>query len=242
MGSPCSAPLPNTTPPRGPAGPCPALPPQSILQCLPGQDEAQQHGAGVEQGLEGASELLCGVWLPSSRREAPPEHSGKLLTNVGLACSAGRWPQQRQHGCMLARQGRDPHRWHALALGEDASPQPFGSSLASFQPAPPTKQPPLSCCTLRLSFPMGLGGTPMTGMPGQAELPTGCRGHLGSSWPGRAPHPHRWQLAWHKPMFTPQGPHPAQPAPPVPAHRAPCIAPCPSPETLTPWGHPWASS
>lgn len=63
--------------------------------------------------------------------------------------------------------------------------------MARFQPAAPTKQPPLSCCAPCLSFPVGLGCIPTAGMPGQAELPVGCRGHPGSSWPGQAPHPHR---------------------------------------------------
>lgn len=36
-------------------------------------------------------------------------------------------------------------------------------------------------------------------------------------------------------------PRPARLAPPVPARWAPCVTPCPSLETSSPWGHPWAS-
>lgn len=210
VGSPCSAPLPSTTPPGGPAG----LPPRSasllrrVCRRLPGQDEARQRGAGAERGLKGASELLCGVWLPSGRREAPPERSGKLLTNVGPACSAGRRSGQRQHGRPLATQGRDPRPRHApdpaptggikcrpsafRTLADGGGPgwhsPPWHISNHFPQPSSPLRRAAL-CASVS---PVRMGCTAAVGTPGWAELPVGCRGLPGSSRPGQEPHLHRW--------------------------------------------------
>lgn len=172
--------LPYTTPPRGP---CSA--PRLRHAGLPGQDEAWQRGARAERSLKGARELLCGVWLPSSRREAPPERSGKLLANVGPVCSAGHRPRRRQRGRLRARRGRDSPPLHALApAGQSAGPQPFRSWLAKgvkrappraarFQPAPPTEQLPLLFCAPRASVsPRGWAAPPQQG----------CQAGLSSLW------------------------------------------------------------
>lgn len=147
------------------------------------------------------------------RRLAAKRQAGSTsgaLRQIAYKCSAG-----RGKGGAAARSPdgaetlRDPRgKLPALGLSDPCWQRGPGwdspARCISIQ-LPPAKQPPLSCCTRCLSFPVGLGCTPMVGMPSQAELPVGCRGHPGSNRPGRVPHPHHWQPAWPKPVFNPPG-------------------------------------
>lgn len=137
------------------------------------------------------------------------------------AMAKAAWPPSRQTGprpsfAAHSRSSSGP-RWE-----ESAGPQPFGSSLVgggqngtALHGVFPTSSPDQAAPSVLLhpvaQFPRGAGlrCTPMVGMPGQAELPMGCRGHPGSSWPGQVPHLHHWQPARHKPVLTPQGHSPS---------------------------------
>lgn len=247
------------TPPRGPAGPPPRSAPllRHVCRCLPGQDEAQQRGARAERGLEGASELLCGVWLPSGRREAPLEHSGKLLTNAPPDAAKAVRPPARQTGprpsgtlegnCrpsafqILAGRG-DQDGTAPLGAFPSSSPRP-SSPLCHAAPGASVSPwgwaaPPWWGCQARLSSLWGAGGTR------EATGQGGCLTRTIGSRPGPNPYltPRGARLAPAVPAAWSQAcPRPAQPASPKPTRQAPCITMCPSPETSSPQGHPWAS-
>lgn len=187
------------------------------------------------------------------RRLAAKQQAGSTsgaLRQITYKCRARvlrRPPARAEAAWPPPCQSRDPRPRHTLdpapGRGESASPRPFGHLLvrgagmaqpcmARFQPAPLTKQPPLSCCTPCLSFPVGMGCTPMVGMPGWAKLPVGCRGLPWSSWAGRVPHLCHWQPARCKHVFTPSGCSPG-------AGCAACVEPgVPLP---SPAGTPYAS-
>lgn len=98
--------------------------------------------------------------------------------------------------------------------------------------------PPWWGCQARLSSPWGAGGTR------EATGQGGCLTRTVGSQPGPNPYltPRGARLAPAVPAAWSQAcPCPAQLASPKPAHRAPCITMCPSPETSSPQGHPWAS-
>lgn len=147
------------------------------------------------------------------QREAPPERSGKLLTNVGPAAGRGEGSAAAQHQTgpgpsSLARPGCGPWAppWHSPARRIP-------------------KQHPFACASV----------SPRAALPWQ-----GCQAGLGSSWgaggtrgwsgrPGRAPHPPCWQPARHKPVFTPPRHSPGagcagcvEPGVPSPGPAPPC--------------------
>lgn len=115
------------------------------------------------------------------QREAPPERSGKLLTNVGPAAGRGEGSAAAQH---QTGPGPRSHPWHGLAAALGSAQPRTAHSLA----ARASVSPPFSA---------------MLGMPGWAGLLVGCGGHPGSAQPGRAPQPAAWQPARHEAVLTP---------------------------------------
>ena len=239
------------TPPRGPARPppCSASRLWRVGRRLPGQDGARLHGAGAERGLEGAGELLCCVWLPSGRREAPPERSGKLLTNVGPARCAEtlghgtlrRWPRLgakcRPSAAQTLTGGGAPGWCSPPRRVSNQLPRP---SSPLWCPAPRASVSPWGCtpqrgCQAGLSCPWGAGGTQgAAGRGGSLTHPAGSRPGTDPYLPPRGARP-----APAVPAARSQAsPCPARPPPPVPARRVPCVTPCPSPKTSSPRGHP----